>query len=93
MHQSMKLFPLLGFNEKVESSKEEARIALQRIPGIINKIDQANETSIGAQGTIDAAEEDALKAREVAGMAEANATAASEVNKTNRGQVWVWING
>ncbi|XP_033642862.1 laminin subunit gamma-1-like [Asterias rubens] len=69
---------LLGFNEKVESSKEEARIALQRIPGIINKIDQANETSIGAQGTIDAAEEDALKAREVAGMAEANATAASE---------------
>jgi integrin beta 4 len=69
---------LLGFNEKVESSKKNASEALLRIPEIEMKIDQANQTSIGAQGTIDDAEDDALKAREQAAMAEANATRASE---------------
>ncbi|XP_022105755.1 laminin subunit gamma-1-like [Acanthaster planci] len=88
---------LLGFNEKVETSKMNASEALLRIPEIEMKIDQANQTSIGAQGTIDEAKEDALKAREQAAMAEANATrasqgaenikaAADDINKVAQGQ-------
>ncbi|XP_038046444.1 laminin subunit gamma-1-like [Patiria miniata] len=69
---------LRGFNEKVEKSKMEAADAMLRIPEIERKIDQANETSVGAQGTIDAAKEDAIKARDQAALAEINATRASQ---------------